>query len=107
MAEEEKKAVNNLWSSVTDVMFNVLYSQEDLQKDLKIALNLIQKQQKEIEKKDKIIKRQAIFIANTDIDEDICKYQTGKFCKKEIYEVPLSICVKCVKQYFENKVEGE
>lgn len=49
MTEEENKAINNLWSSVTDVMFNVLYSQEDLQKDLKIALNLIQKQQKEIE----------------------------------------------------------
>lgn len=55
MVEEENKAINNLWSSVTDVMFNVLYSQEDLQKDLKIALNLMQKQQKEIEKKDKMI----------------------------------------------------
>lgn len=55
MTKEEKKAINNLWSSVTDVMFNVLYSQEDLQKDLKIALNLIQKQQKEMEKKNKMI----------------------------------------------------
>ena len=52
MTEEEKKAINNLWSSVTDVMFNVLYSQEDSQKDLKIALNLIQKQQKETENKE-------------------------------------------------------
>ena len=30
MTEEEKKAINNLWSSATDVMFNVLYSQEEL-----------------------------------------------------------------------------
>lgn len=49
MTEEEKKAINNLWSSVTDVMFNVLYSQEQNNEDIKIALKLIQKQQKEIE----------------------------------------------------------
>lgn len=55
MTEEEKKAINNLWSSATDVMFNVLYSQEEMQEDIKVALNLIQRQQAENEKKDKII----------------------------------------------------
>ena len=33
-----EKAINNLWSSVTDVMFNVLYSQEQMKEDLKILL---------------------------------------------------------------------
>lgn len=103
MTEEEKKAVNNLWSSVTDVMFNVLYSQEDLQKDLKIALNLIQKQQKEIEKKDKINDEMAKYIACLDNEETICKkHYSGDLCEdKDI------VCWECVKQYFENKVEGE
>lgn len=96
MTEEEMKAVNNLWSSVTDVMFNVLYSQEDLQKDLKIALNLIQKQQKEIEKKDKIIDRMAEYI-----DFDKMNFNCSSLCVKENCQE------ECTKQYFENEVEGE
>ena len=107
---EEKKAINNLWSSATDVMFNVLYSQEEMQEDIKVALNLIQKQQKENiklkqenEKKDKII---------DEIIEIISHYDALDFsdiCEKRIVE-----CDKCenernncIKQYFENKVESE
>lgn len=37
--KEAEKALNNLWSSTTDVMFNVLYSQEQIQEDLKVVLN--------------------------------------------------------------------
>lgn len=37
--KEIEKALNNLWSSTTDVMFNVLYSQEQMQEDLKVVLN--------------------------------------------------------------------
>jgi len=37
--KEVEKALNNLWSSTTDVMFNALYSQEQMQEDLKVVLN--------------------------------------------------------------------
>lgn len=58
-----------------------------------------------LKKKDKIIELMAIFIANLDIDEDICKYQIENFCKEETGEVSLDVCMKCIKQYFENKVD--
>ncbi len=57
-----------------------------------------------LEKKDKIIDAMAIYIANLDIDEDICKHQKEKICKDNI-EVSVDTCIKCIKQYFENKAE--
>lgn len=87
MSEEEKKAINNLFCSITDVMFNVLYSQEKLEKDLKITLNLIQKQQRELEKKDKIINNMSNYIYNVDYRSE---------CGNNREQV---------KQYFERKVE--
>lgn len=50
MSEEEKKAIERLYSRATDVLFNVLYSQKQCDEDIKIVLNLIQNQQTEIEK---------------------------------------------------------
>ena len=47
---KEQKAIERLWSSVTNVMFNVLYSQEEKDSDTRVVLNLIQKQQREIGK---------------------------------------------------------
>ena len=61
---------------------------------------------KQLEKKDKIIDLMAMYIANLDIDEDICEYQKEKYCEDDI-EVTLDICVKCIKRYFERKVENE
>lgn len=58
---------------------------------------------KQLEKKDEIINLMAIYIANLDIDEDICEYQKEKYCEDDI-EVTLDICVKCIKQYFERKI---
>lgn len=58
---------------------------------------------KQLEKKDKIIDLMAMYIANLDIDEDICEYQKEKYCEDDI-EVTLDICVKCIKQYFERKI---
>lgn len=99
MTEKEKKAINNLWNSATDVMFNVLYSQEEMQEDIKVALNLIQRQQAENEKKDKIIDEMLQEFTN-------CEFElkcSGCCCECEKDYDQLYVCNK---QYFENKVEN-
>lgn len=70
---------------------------------LEIALKLIQEQQEENKKKDKIIEEMARFITNKDIDEDICRYQVAEHCKDEEYGVTTNVCINCIKQYFERK----
>lgn len=70
---------------------------------LEIALNLIQEQQEENKKKDKIIEEMAKFMTNKDIDEDICRYQVVENCKDEEYGVTTNVCINCIKQYFERK----
>ena len=49
--------------------------------------------------KDKIIDKMAEFISKQDIDEDICKNESGKLCNGEG-----SNCIECIKEYF--KEEG-
>lgn len=55
--------------------------------------------------KDKIIDLMERFIADVDTDENICKHQVAEFCEGTD-GVSLDICVKCINQYFEKKVEG-
>lgn len=98
MTEEEKKATNNLYYSVTDVMFNALYSQEQMKEDIKTALNLIQRQQEENEKKDKIIDEMANSFAEEGFYSEHCQTLIdNNICTDD--------CNKCVKQYFERKVK--
>ena len=59
----------------------------------------------EIERKDKIIEEMARFMTNKDIDEDICSYQVVEHCKDEEHGVTTNVCINCIKQYFERKVE--
>ena len=73
---------------------------------LEIALNLIQEQQEENKKKDKIIEEMARFMTNKNIDEDICRYQVVEHCKDEKYGVTTNVCINCIKQYFERKVNS-
>lgn len=58
-----------------------------------------------IEKKDKIIELMTLFMSNLDIDEEICKHQVRAFCDNKPEGVTLDVCAKCIKQYFERKVE--
>ena len=55
---------------------------------------------KELEKKDQIINAMVEYIANLDIDEDICK-KMGIFQDCEIKDV--ENCKKCIIKYFKNK----
>ena len=72
---------------------------------LEIALKLIQEQQEENKKKDKIIEEMARFMTNKNIDEDICRYQVVEHCKDEEHGVTTNVCINCIKQYFERKAE--
>ncbi len=108
--EEIEKALNNLWCSVTDVMFNVLYSQKEMQADLKIVLNEFKqlynrniKLEQENKKLNKMINEMSGYISNTIAcplevkNANLkCESKCGKILEKE-----------CWKQYFEKKVEEE
>lgn len=96
------KAIETVLSELEKIV-----SKKQYEKTKKTLKGIINKQNKEIKKKDKIIDEMAIFINNFDIDEDICKNQIGKFCKNEDYEVTASTCCKCIEQYFTKKVEGK
>ncbi len=56
-------------------------------------------------KKDKMIELMTLLMSNLDIDEEICKHQVRAFCDNKPEGVTLDVCAKCIKQYFERKVE--
>lgn len=119
MTDEEKKAIEYFKENINYFQEQIKfietvdcdYYDEEYKlyknrvKQFNTILNLIQKQQAELEKKDKIIDLMERFIADLDIDEDICKHQVAEFCEGTD-GVSLDICVKCINQYFEKKVEG-
>lgn len=76
-----------------------------VQGDIETVLSMLQEQQEENKKKDKIIEEMAKFMTNKDIDEEICRYQVVEHCKDEEHGVTTNVCINCIKQYFERKVE--
>lgn len=101
MTEKEKGVIEH----ANLIIKEGLDREDDIQGILKKLLNLIKKQQAEIEKKDKMIDLMANNIASSDsdlcqyIDETIrCKYYAGENKK---------LCDDCIKQYFEKQVESE
>lgn len=95
MTEEEKKAIERLWSSITDEMFCCLYSQEECDEDKRIVLKLIQKHQAELEKKNKMIDlmsdiigrvhsedKNFEFLVNYDIENR--KEQIKRYCANQV-----------------------
>ena len=70
----------------------------DLEIAIETLLNLIQTQQEEIEKKDKIIDKMAEFIFRTDT-EMICNFFKLSTCEE-------MGCIECIKKYFEESVEN-
>lgn len=83
---------------------------EEKNKELSNQLLKIYKEQDNynarIEKKDKMIELMTLFMSNLDIDEEICKHQVRAFCDNKPEGVTLDVCAKCIKQYFERKVEN-
>ena len=108
MTEEDIKALENYSYTMSAIS-------SATEQDMGIG-NLIYKfvqafkeQQKEIEKKDKIIDEMAKSIVhNNDIDYEICENVHEQEIECEGYSRETNQrCEKCVKQYFENKVKGE
>lgn len=58
-----------------------------------------------LEDKEKLINEMAAYIANLDIDEDICKKVKIQPCINK-FEVSISCCIECIKKYFKEN-EGE
>lgn len=106
MTEEEKKAIEYFKE---ERKYLYKYSTEH-DKNTDIILNLINKQQKEIEKKGKIIdKMVCIIYANLGkLGVCDCELEDGRInielCNQTLAD---KNCIDCIKQYFENKVEGE
>lgn len=106
MSEDEKENIIFFLKSeiaTGDLLYStgsdIFYFKDMLQK----TLNLIEKQQKELEKKNKVIDLMAKMINSHDIDDDICgQFGKDKDCSDFTDE---ELCVDCIKEYFYKKVE--
>ena len=72
MSEEEKKAIKELkhYINITPYWKQKEYTNTEIDNYIKIVLNLIDKQQKEIERKNKLIEKNRIAL------EDCLKYKS-------------------------------
>ena len=110
MTEEENKAIGylkieyNLLNTESKMFKDLSYSKEKLKESILIALNLINKQQKEKEKKNKIIDLMSYAMTHEDIPQE--EYCIWRDMSCELMGGNKE-CKNCIKQYFENKVEGE
>lgn len=111
MEEDIEKALNNLWNSLDDEFFNLTYSQEQMQEDIRLILNrynyLDSKNENLINKykeQEKIIELMAKDIAENKLDEDICR-QVKDPKKEECYAYihDDNACFDCVIEYYEKK----
>lgn len=109
MTEEEKKAVEIIKGLAVYYDDYSLLDEEEIEenesvnKSIELILNLIEKLQKELKQKDKIIDLMAETINNHDIDEDICKQMGQKANCNEFEDTEK--CKECIKQYFINKAK--
>lgn len=72
---------------------------EHLQAELELQTLLENERRKQLEQKDRIITYMALYIGDN-IDEEHCKKTIGNGkCEK------YGQCLKCIKEYFENKVK--
>ena len=128
MSEEEKKAIEDLRKLCIEVLREdeLLtydnYSPSEKMTMVDILLNLVKKQQEEIEKKDKEIKcLKCLHNKQIKILDEMVKYidkiteeiarekgvEDFEFCDNECANKDEYIdCIDCIKQYFKNKVEG-
>jgi hypothetical protein len=109
MTEEEKNAVEIVKGLAVYYDDYSLLDEEEIEenesvnKSIELILNLIEKLQKELKQKDKIIDLMAETINNHDIDEDICKQMGQKANCNEFEDTEK--CKECIKQYFINKAK--
>ena len=102
--QEEKEKYKRMLAEIHAQSFNNSIAEKKKHEEQLEALN--EGWKIELEKKDNIIDEMARFIADLDIDEDICKHQVAEFCEGTD-GVSLDICVKCIKQYFKKASDGD
>lgn len=109
MTEEEKNAIEIIkglavyYDDYSLLDEEEIKENESVNKSIELILNLIEKLQKELKQKDKIIDLMAETINNHDIDEDICKQMGQKANCNEFEDTEK--CKECIKQYFINKAK--
>ena len=109
LSEEEKKSIDKLKKIREDTIKanECGLSNNDFKEEIEVynvVLNLITKQQKENEEKDKQIDLMAEYISKRDVEEDICmKNKTNPDWCNEDY----TNCQDCIKKYFADLVEKE
>lgn len=94
MTKEQEEAIERINNDIATPLYcgDITICNID---DLKTILSML-------EEKDKQIDLMAEFIAQTEIDEFICKNIENCIADDEY-----SNCYKCIEQYFENKVKEE
>ncbi len=92
--------------NIEDIDMNDCFNGEHIEA-IQILLQYIDQLEQENDTQNKIIDEMGLALASYDIDEEICKNQVAPLCDKNSLEVTVDICVKCIKQYFEKKVEEE
>lgn len=90
-------------SEKLEKLISLLYQDKLTQYGKRLLVENIEKLQKELKQKNKIIDLMAETIDNHDIDEDICK-QMGQKANCNEYE-DAKECKECIKQYFINKAK--
>lgn len=105
MTKEQEEAISTMkhWIDYEKENKDKINKADELIEIQETVLSMLQEQQEENKKKDKIIEEMARFMTNKDIDEDICRYQVVEHCKDEKYGVTTNVCINCIKQYFERK----
>lgn len=86
-------------SEKLEELISLLYQDRLTQYGKRSLVKNIEKLQKELKQKDKIIEQMTYYIMNLDIDEDICKKVN---CDTNSGELD---CKDCIKQYFINKAK--
>ena len=99
----------NIEAKEFQAFYHILLDYKKLQKENEELTTALSKQSKDIgnylaerQQKDKQIDLMARYIANIDIDEDICKEQADNNCDDINREAD---CKDCIKQYFETKAK--
>lgn len=107
MTKEQEEAISTMqhWIDYEKRNKDKIQKADELINIQETVLSMLQEQQEENKKKDKIIDLMAEYIASLDIEEDIC-VKTGKDLNK-CDSMALGECENCIKQYFKSKEEKE
>lgn len=117
MEEDIENALNNLWNSLDDESFNLTYSQEQMQEDLRLILNrynyldskvenLINKYKEQQKMIELMADELSLFNA---MDCDYRDYKGHECIRQDDFDGKYDRrkCKNCIIDYFRKKAKGE